>query len=251
VLWRALPAGLSERQVVQRFDTMLGRLRQGLTNWRNNNPAQHAEYFAEHALMQVGVCVGGGRRRLGVLMAFGGDSVVERNVMWLMCAFLPAQHVREHAPPLPSTPTCPHSCCALLHPPEPAPAPPPPHTHTPQTHYPAEQLLALVEAGEVGPADVVDMARRLTRGGLVVEGLVYGNASAQEASGVTGSGLVAWGRMRGGPTHKITLSPHRMASPHHMGQLAAMTQHLGMAMAVSAELTCCRPPPRPQACWRW
>eukprot|EP00879_Flechtneria_rotunda_P021245 GHRR01022381.1.p1 GENE.GHRR01022381.1~~GHRR01022381.1.p1 ORF type:complete len:452 (+),score=210.01 GHRR01022381.1:934-2289(+) len=31
---------------------MQGRLEQGLTNWTNNNPAQHAEYAAEHLLQQ-------------------------------------------------------------------------------------------------------------------------------------------------------------------------------------------------------
>jgi secreted Zn-dependent insulinase-like peptidase len=35
-----------------RFATMQGRLLQGLTNWANNNPAQHAEYGSHHLLQQ-------------------------------------------------------------------------------------------------------------------------------------------------------------------------------------------------------
>jgi len=34
-------AGLTLSEVVLRFKTMSGRLSQGLTNWANNNPAQH------------------------------------------------------------------------------------------------------------------------------------------------------------------------------------------------------------------
>lgn len=36
-----LHTDLSGAQVSQRWSTMLGRLQQGLTNWANNNPAQH------------------------------------------------------------------------------------------------------------------------------------------------------------------------------------------------------------------
>jgi secreted Zn-dependent insulinase-like peptidase len=38
--------------VQERFATMQGRLLQGLTNWANNNPAQHAEYGSHHLLQQ-------------------------------------------------------------------------------------------------------------------------------------------------------------------------------------------------------
>jgi hypothetical protein len=44
------PPDVTPAQVSERFPTMAGRLRQTLTNWRNNNPGQHAEYAAEHAL---------------------------------------------------------------------------------------------------------------------------------------------------------------------------------------------------------
>ncbi|KAF6262496.1 Metalloenzyme, LuxS/M16 peptidase-like protein [Scenedesmus sp. NREL 46B-D3] len=44
--------GLTAQQVRERFTTMQGRLLQGLTNWANNNPAQHAEYGAHHLLQQ-------------------------------------------------------------------------------------------------------------------------------------------------------------------------------------------------------
>jgi len=36
--------------VAERFPTMAGRLRQAYTNWRRNNPSQHAEYAADHIL---------------------------------------------------------------------------------------------------------------------------------------------------------------------------------------------------------
>ncbi|GBF97149.1 insulin-degrading-like metalloprotease [Raphidocelis subcapitata] len=52
LLRRALDAiaGVTEQQVAERFATMAGRMRQALVNWHNNNPGQHAEYAAEHAL---------------------------------------------------------------------------------------------------------------------------------------------------------------------------------------------------------
>jgi secreted Zn-dependent insulinase-like peptidase len=46
------PAGLTAQQVQGRFATMQGRLLQALTNWANNNPAQHAEYGSHHLLQQ-------------------------------------------------------------------------------------------------------------------------------------------------------------------------------------------------------
>lgn len=41
LLFGPCAAGLTPEQVCQRFTTMKGRLTQGLTNWANNNPAQH------------------------------------------------------------------------------------------------------------------------------------------------------------------------------------------------------------------
>ncbi len=36
--------------MAESFAVVSGRMRQALTNWRHNTPAQHAEYAAEHAL---------------------------------------------------------------------------------------------------------------------------------------------------------------------------------------------------------
>lgn len=47
------PPGLSEAQVCQRFASQAGKMRQALTHWRHNNPGQHAEYFAEHLLLET------------------------------------------------------------------------------------------------------------------------------------------------------------------------------------------------------
>ncbi|KAG2488331.1 hypothetical protein HYH03_013181, partial [Edaphochlamys debaryana] len=43
-------AGVTLRQVEDRYDLVHGKLLQSLRLWRHNNPAQHAEYYADHLL---------------------------------------------------------------------------------------------------------------------------------------------------------------------------------------------------------